>query len=1352
MKKALSFVLVLVMLIGMMPVTAFASENTEAEEYPWRGRSAVFVGDSITAGSGTTKKYFEYLTQMLELGSVTGMGIGGSCISSGSDYGNNNTPLINRYKNIPSADLIQIFMGTNDYGHATPIGSPEDTQAGTFYGALNTIIPYLLETHKESKIVFVTPLHRNAKSTGTTSTSEYDPNASGHTLHDYVEAIKQVCATHGVSVIDLYTESEMDPRLDPKNTAYFPDGLHPNAAGHELIAGIMESHIREYEPVKIEPIVQTELIQGNKFSASNDQPCRASSRINYHLKAGTVITLKNPDVMQWACAKTNGEISSTNLGYFPDSQWTDKETAIVAEDGWVGFVFKYRDETKAFDLSNPLSEYITIEEPHTHSYKSTVTAPTCTEQGYTTYTCECGDSYVDDYVATTDHTYENGVCTGCGAKIPNSISLRYDDHYDVSGKTVEIVDAGKPTSYQVGYGVAENAVRDTAVVTLRGDTLIATGIGSATVKIDGVLHEVTVTAAPISLLLLIGQSNMRGSEGNANQSIVCLDGMVYSTYGDDRGEDNTAMTVSNATRFAPSALTGTYSGINVVGTTECLSGYPVNSLTEAGAGKIGPDSGFAYEWVKQTGEKVWVVNAAHGGTNISAWQPGTTEYEECQALFAACQETLRKEIAAGHFTLSHMGYFWCQGCTNRTNTAEWYVQKYLTMHEGIKTELAFDHDSNPATASKTFEFGGIIPVRVGSTTACYRDGAYETTNPYAYHESYVDLRFSGPRVAQYWMCNNPELEDIWMVCNIGEDWVWMPDGTNGVAEYFQAHYEGGTVDYTTQAAQKASWYTPTTPKAVHDSIHYNQIGYNEIGRESVRNALIMLGEMEAPDVETTVELLSWDGYTPVDRVTASTVGSSATLVVPKVYPVWKSKKITYELTEGLTWNYYDLLAADVRAGGTLIADDKTVNVVKATPCTHFIDHLVELPEKICCGLNLWSVLEHDEYYYASGTHWGIYDSNRVYSVTIRIKAGDKIYATSFQKHGENGNTIGSANGIRVTFFDEYGVAKTLTAEETYAEFTANGGYLIAPEGAVAVNVPMWTDSDAWELYILNLPHDENGEICSICGNNSHIHNWSNWKSVTNPSIYGPGEDKRTCAGCGETETREVNCIWQTADFADHLSKLPKDVCCSLNLWDVLEHDEQYFASGIEWGCHSTRDVPSVTFAVDSGDKIYATSFGSASTNGHGSSNGIRMTFFGINGAIKTTGPAETYAEFTANGGYLIAPEGAVAINIPMWNNSAENEIYILNREHTYENGICTACGEDTVVAELEGNTLSLSGELEEGTRIFAAGYGGDGRFSGVKEFVWRGESLSEELPAWETVKLFFTDEEGLPLRKSITLN
>jgi len=50
-------------------------------------------------------------------------------------------------------------------------------------------------------------------------------------------------------------------------------------------------------------------------------------------------------------------------------------------------------------------------EPHTHSYASTVTAPTCTEQGYTTHTCECGDSYVDTYVDALGHKSDKGTVT-----------------------------------------------------------------------------------------------------------------------------------------------------------------------------------------------------------------------------------------------------------------------------------------------------------------------------------------------------------------------------------------------------------------------------------------------------------------------------------------------------------------------------------------------------------------------------------------------------------------------------------------------------------------------------------------------------------------------------------------------------------------------------------------------------------------------------------------------------------------------------------------------------------------------------------------------------------------------------
>lgn len=49
-------------------------------------------------------------------------------------------------------------------------------------------------------------------------------------------------------------------------------------------------------------------------------------------------------------------------------------------------------------------------EEHTHDYQAEVTAPTCTEQGYTTYTCpEDGESYVGNYVPALGHAPADAV-------------------------------------------------------------------------------------------------------------------------------------------------------------------------------------------------------------------------------------------------------------------------------------------------------------------------------------------------------------------------------------------------------------------------------------------------------------------------------------------------------------------------------------------------------------------------------------------------------------------------------------------------------------------------------------------------------------------------------------------------------------------------------------------------------------------------------------------------------------------------------------------------------------------------------------------------------------------------------
>lgn len=59
---------------------------------------------------------------------------------------------------------------------------------------------------------------------------------------------------------------------------------------------------------------------------------------------------------------------------------------------------------------------------HYCTYYGVDTPPSCTEQGYTTYTCACGDSFTDHYIPALGHDYWEGICNRCGAEDPNYVA------------------------------------------------------------------------------------------------------------------------------------------------------------------------------------------------------------------------------------------------------------------------------------------------------------------------------------------------------------------------------------------------------------------------------------------------------------------------------------------------------------------------------------------------------------------------------------------------------------------------------------------------------------------------------------------------------------------------------------------------------------------------------------------------------------------------------------------------------------------------------------------------------------------------------------------------------------------
>ena len=56
---------------------------------------------------------------------------------------------------------------------------------------------------------------------------------------------------------------------------------------------------------------------------------------------------------------------------------------------------------------------------HRHSYTSVKTTPTCTTEGYITYSCECGYGYVTEKTPALGHDYLGGVCSVCKETDPS---------------------------------------------------------------------------------------------------------------------------------------------------------------------------------------------------------------------------------------------------------------------------------------------------------------------------------------------------------------------------------------------------------------------------------------------------------------------------------------------------------------------------------------------------------------------------------------------------------------------------------------------------------------------------------------------------------------------------------------------------------------------------------------------------------------------------------------------------------------------------------------------------------------------------------------------------------------------
>lgn len=255
MKK--NIITIILSLIIIMPAAA-----QQAFTHPWQGKRVAYLGDSITdpRNKAAKKKYWNWLQDWLGITPYV-YAVSGR---QWNDIPRQATQL--KQEHGDDVDAILVFVGTNDYNNAVPLGRwwderMESVEYGhgyvkrkedrmrripvmdkdTYRGRINIALDSLKRIYPTKQIVLLTPIHRAgfyANDKNWQCAEDY-ANRCGEYLDAYVKATCEAGGVWAVPVVDLYSLCGLMPMLD-EHAQYFnradTDRLHPNDSGHERIA------------------------------------------------------------------------------------------------------------------------------------------------------------------------------------------------------------------------------------------------------------------------------------------------------------------------------------------------------------------------------------------------------------------------------------------------------------------------------------------------------------------------------------------------------------------------------------------------------------------------------------------------------------------------------------------------------------------------------------------------------------------------------------------------------------------------------------------------------------------------------------------------------------------------------------------------------------------------------------------------------------------------------------------------------------------------------------------------------------------------------------------------------------
>ena len=204
---------------------------------PLNGLKGLFMGDSITFGSGDQLSYLRIGRAWAgRIQAITGLqstnaAVGGAKVSY--QRGDDNW-VYSQY--LPYAnekfDIIVMHGGVNDARYDRPVGTVSEGKdesvlkknQTTYVGGLEWIFYNVSKTNTEAKLFFIANHRLDGHSKG-----------QAKDMSAYFDAAREACKKWGVIFIDLYNNKELNDKLETTTTKYLPDTLHLNAAGYDIV-------------------------------------------------------------------------------------------------------------------------------------------------------------------------------------------------------------------------------------------------------------------------------------------------------------------------------------------------------------------------------------------------------------------------------------------------------------------------------------------------------------------------------------------------------------------------------------------------------------------------------------------------------------------------------------------------------------------------------------------------------------------------------------------------------------------------------------------------------------------------------------------------------------------------------------------------------------------------------------------------------------------------------------------------------------------------------------------------------------------------------------------------------------